>query len=98
MCGSLYDKYIHVQKSIEEIVEGNESESSHAAYPVEFKNEYFNIISAIKDFIEDVRACQKREKNILSLRSITPLSHTQQQSPVILLQINLLIFYGSVKD
>lgn len=36
MCDSLYDKYIHVQKSIEEIVEGTESESSHAAYLVAY--------------------------------------------------------------
>lgn len=61
-CNFLYDKYVHVQKSTEEIVERIESESSHVAHLVKFENAYFNIMFNIEDFmylwfnVKDVRA------------------------------------------
>lgn len=68
---SLYDKYINIQKSIEETVKKIKLESTHAAHLVA----YFDIMSTIKDFIENARA-QKREKSVPSLGSNTPLSHS----------------------
>lgn len=47
----LYDKYVHVQKSTEKIVERIESESSHVAHLVKFENAYFNIMFNIEDFM-----------------------------------------------
>lgn len=67
MCGSLYNKYVHAQESIEQIVPGIELESLHAAHRNEFENAYFNIMAAVKEFIEYVRARQQREKDFSSL-------------------------------
>lgn len=65
-CGSLYDKYVHVQRSIEEIVEETESKSSHAAHLVEFEKAYFNIMSIVEDFIENT---SKKRKECPFIRS-----------------------------
>lgn len=92
MCGSLYNKYVHAQESIEQIVPGIELESLHAAHRNEFENAYFNIMAAVKEFIEYVRARQQRKKDFSSLIV------TQQQYPSILPQIKLPIFDGTLKN
>lgn len=56
----IYNKYVHAQGSIREIVTGTELESSHAAHRDKFENAYFNIMIAVEDFLKNI--CEQRKK------------------------------------